>query len=79
MAEGRRRAPSLLVGLLWAASLAYCFNLEPRSAHIYGYPYAGTQEREAYFGYSVALQHDDKQGSNWWVASYSLVLHIGIP
>uniref|UniRef100_A0A0P4W2E3 Uncharacterized protein n=2 Tax=Scylla olivacea TaxID=85551 RepID=A0A0P4W2E3_SCYOL len=65
MDEGGRGMPTVLVGLLWAASLTCCFNLEPQSAQIYNYPDTSSPEREPYFGYAVALQHDDKQDSSW--------------
>ncbi|XP_050694208.1 integrin alpha-PS4-like [Eriocheir sinensis] len=43
------------------------FNLEPRAATIYDYPSSDTQEREAYFGYAVALQHSAKDSVSWVV------------
>lgn len=66
MAEGGKGAPTVVVaGLLWIASLTYCFNLEPESAKIYAYPDATTSTREAYFGYAVALQHVDEASATW--------------
>lgn len=56
---------SLLVGMMWTASLASCFNLEPREALYYSYPDASTQGREPYFGFSVALQHRGVDNTNW--------------
>lgn len=58
---------SLLVGMLWMASLTSCFNFEPLEAHVYRYPYFGTQGRESYFGFSVALLHNSRNNTNWWV------------
>ena len=55
----------LLAGLLWAASLTLCFNLEPRTHLTYSYPYAATQGREPYFGFAVALQINQVTDTNW--------------
>ena len=60
-----------IVGLLWFALLTDCFNLEPDAGRMYSYPYNNTQERESYFGYSVALQHVESDNTDWWVARLS--------
>ncbi|KAG0717791.1 Integrin alpha-PS5 [Chionoecetes opilio] len=55
------------LGLLWTVSLALCFNLEPLMHHAFPYPYQDQQGREAYFGFSVALQHSEEGGGANWV------------
>ncbi|XP_063843702.1 integrin alpha-PS3-like isoform X1 [Scylla paramamosain] len=59
------RELAVLAGLLWAASLTVCFNLEPRTRLTYSYPYAATQGREPYFGFAVALQINQVNDTNW--------------
>ncbi|KAG0717792.1 Integrin alpha-PS4 [Chionoecetes opilio] len=55
------------LGLLCTVSLALCFNLEPLMHHAFPYPYQDQQGREAYFGFSVALQHSEEGGGANWV------------
>ena len=60
-----RELALLVTGVLWTASLTFCFNLEPETGQVYSYPYGRTQGRESYFGFSVALQHNDATNTNW--------------
>ncbi|XP_064088838.1 integrin alpha-PS3-like [Macrobrachium nipponense] len=57
-----------LKALVWLtiSTATSAFNLEPESAQIFSDPTAGTG-RESYFGFSVALQKNALDNSNWLV------------
>lgn len=78
MAVGGKELPTLLAGTLWMLWMSplTCFNLEPRAAEVYHYPYSGSQGRESYFGFSVALYHNSKNNTNWWVLTTSDTLFM---
>ncbi|XP_068247272.1 integrin alpha-PS3-like [Palaemon carinicauda] len=57
--------------IVWlSASIStQAFNLEPESAQIFSYPTAGqlNSGRESYFGFSIALQKNGLDNSNWLI------------
>ncbi|XP_045625247.2 integrin alpha-PS3 isoform X1 [Procambarus clarkii] len=58
----------ILLGILTEELLLVtCFNLETQEAQVFTYPYANTQGRESYFGFSVALQRRTNDDTSWLV------------